>query len=141
MLFNPKQHAIKIILITSITFTCNLHATSPIEQKQNSHERSDQQNNHHAEYDSSGFCRNERNLRSVQGNAHTTIKFLNNRKQEVRIYWLDYTGRRVYYKTIPPHDQYTQPTFQTHPWVVADQRDNCTNIFVSNKQSTIAEIH
>ena len=85
-------------------------------------------------------CRDERNLRSVQGNAHSTMKFVNRTNQEVRSYWLDYSGRRVFYKAIPPNGNYTQPTFQTHPWVITDPRDNCLNIYVSNQPSVVVEI-
>lgn len=95
--------------------------------------------NHHNN-NSSNSCRDERSLRSVQGNVHTSMKFVNRTNQEVRSYWLDYSGRRVFYKAIPPNGNYTQPTFQTHPWVITDQRDNCISIFVSNQPSAVAEI-
>ena len=85
-------------------------------------------------------CRDERNLRSVQGSVHTTMKFVNRTNQEVRSYWLDYNGRRVFYKAIPPNGNYTQPTFQTHPWVLTDQRDNCLDIYVSNQPSAVVDI-
>jgi hypothetical protein len=96
----------------------------------------DNQHNNNA----NNSCRDERSLRSVQGNVHTSMKFVNRTNQEVRSYWLDYSGRRVFYKAIPPNGHYTQPTFQTHPWVITDQRDNCINIFVSNQPSAVAEI-
>ncbi|PUE35834.1 hypothetical protein [Limnohabitans sp. Jir72] len=85
-------------------------------------------------------CPDERGLRSAQGNVHTTMNFLNKRVHEVRTYWLDYQGRRVFYKAIPAKTRYTQPTYQTHPWVVTDQRDNCIGVFISNTRSGMAEI-
>ncbi len=85
-------------------------------------------------------CRDESSLRSVQGNVHTTMKFVNRTNKEIRSYWLDYSGRRVFYKAIAPNGNYTQPTFQTHPWVITDQRDNCINIVVSNRPSDVVEI-
>ncbi len=84
-------------------------------RKRHDHERQQQSG-------ASSSCRDERNLLSVQGNMHTSMKFLNNSNQEVRTYWLDYSGRRVFYKAIPPQCQYTQPTFQTQPWVVTPMR-------------------
>lgn len=101
---------------------------------------------HHDNYDDNQHgggntsCRDERGLRSVQGNVHTTMKFINRSNREIRTYWLDYNGRRVFYKAIPPNGNYTQPTYQTHPWVITDQRDNCIDIFVSNRPTDIAEI-
>ena len=90
--------------------------------------------------DDNASCRDERGLRSVKGNAHTSMKFVNRTNQEVRSYWLDYNGRRVFYKAIPPNGNYTQPTFQTHPWVITDQRDKCLDIYVSNQPSAVVEI-
>jgi VHL beta domain len=90
--------------------------------------------------DDNASCRDERGLRSVKGNVHTNMKFVNRTNQEVRSYWLDYNGRRVFYKAIPPNGNYTQPTFQTHPWVITDQRDKCLDIYVSNQPSAVVEI-
>jgi von Hippel-Lindau disease tumor supressor len=98
------------------------------------------ENNAHHNGNSVKSCNDERNFRSVQGSIHTSMKFINSTQQEVRAYWLDYSGRRVFYKAIPPRGHYTQPTFETHPWVVTDARDNCLNIFVSNQPSAVAEI-
>lgn len=90
--------------------------------------------------DDNASCRDERGLRSVKGNVHTSMKFVNRTNQEVRSYWLDYNGRRVFYKAIPPNGNYTQPTFQTHPWVITDQRDKCLDVYVSNQPSAVVEI-
>ncbi len=159
-----RKHAlIALGVLTLASFAYIANAANPLEQinqevdkyQQRGRERADEvdQYRHHREHGrkrhdhegqqqsgASSSCRDERNLRSVQGNVHTSMKFLNNSNQEVRTYWLDYSGRRVFYKAIPAHGQYTQPTFQTHPWVVTDARDNCINIFVSNQPSAIAEI-
>ncbi len=104
------------------------------------HRGPDGHHGEHGQNNSKSSCRDERNLRSVQGNVHTTMKFVNRTNQEVRSYWLDYSGRRVFYKAIPPNGNYTQPTFQTHPWVITDQRDNCLDIYVSNQPSAVVEI-
>ena len=157
MQFKAKQPLMILGLVSALTFACAAHAGNPFEQinqeidkhQQRGKERANEHRNRHDHGNSneghggqnaSGSCSDERNLRSVQGNVHTTMKFLNNSNHEVRTYWLDYSGRRVFYKAIPPHGQYTQPTFQTHPWVVTDQRDKCLNIYVSNQPSGIAEI-
>ena len=104
------------------------------------HARGREQDEHHGQQGSGQTCKEERGLRSVQGHVNTTMHFVNKRDQEIRTYWLDYQGRRVFYKAIPAKGRYTQPTFQTHPWVVTDQRDNCLGVFVSNNPSGTAEI-
>jgi len=112
------------------------HAANPLEQIANQQVDKFQQRSN----ETHTSCRDERNLRSVQGNVHTAMKFVNRTHQEIRSYWLDYNGRRVFYKAIPPNGNYTQPTFQTHPWVITDQRDNCLDIYVSNQPSAFVEI-
>lgn len=147
--------------LSALTFVCAAHAANPLEQvitqqteklQQRSNERNqgDDQHghrDHHGRHDDNNnpnnakaSCRDERNLRSVQGNVNTNVKFVNRTNHEVRTYWLDYSGRRVFYKAIPPNGNYTQPTFQTHPWVITDQRDSCIEIFVSNQPSAVVEI-
>ncbi|PUE57713.1 hypothetical protein B9Z36_07300 [Limnohabitans sp. Rim8] len=157
MQFKAKQPLMILGFVSVLSLACVAQAANPLEQinqeidkhQQRGKEHANEHRNrheqghkteHHGESNGSSTCNDERNLRSLQGNVHTSMKFLNNSNQEVRTYWLDYSGRRVFYKAIPPHGQYTQPTFQTHPWVVTDQRDKCLNIYVSNQPSGIAEI-
>ena len=98
--------------------------------------------NHHPDdnHSNAGSCRNENSLRSTQGTQRTTVRFVNNTDHEVRTYWIDYNGRRVFYKKIKPHGNYTQPTFQSHPWVITDERDNCMEVFVSQQPSAVVNI-
>lgn len=116
------------------------------EDEQNRNHNDERVKHGHHEQDDRGekhgskSCNDERNLRSLQGNVHTIMKLINNSSQEVRRYWLDYSGRRVFYKAIPPYGQYTLPTFQTHPWVITDSHDICMDIFVSNQPSATVEI-
>jgi hypothetical protein len=169
MLHSSKYALIATGLLSVLSFTHSAHAANPLEQivsqevdkyQQRGKERVNQEEQHrnrhddrnkqghhgHDRHDHDGdrnnakSCNDERNFRSVQGSVHTSLKFTNNTRQEVRTYWLDYNGRRVFYKAIPPHGQYTQPTFQTHPWVVTDTRDNCLHIFVSNQPAASVDI-
>ena len=141
-----RKHALIALGVSTLASFANIaNAANPLEQinqevdkyLQRGRERADEvdqyryrrehgrkRHDHEGQQQSgaSSSCRDERNLLSVQGNMHTSMKFLNNSNQEVRTYWLDYSGRRVFYKAIPPQCQYTQPTFQTHPWVVTPMR-------------------
>jgi hypothetical protein len=170
MSFKVKAPLITLGLMTALTLAGAAHAANPLEQivnqgveklQQRSNERSSDneryserqddrehrgRREHHGRHDddhhnnANASCRDERSLRSVQGNVHNTMKFVNHTSHEVRSYWLDYNGRRVFYKAIAPNGNYTQPTFQTHPWVITDQHDNCLNIYVSNRSSEVVEI-
>jgi VHL beta domain len=159
-----RTHALMTLGILTLASFANIaNAANPLEQinqevdkyqqrgkehtdeveRYRSHRDHGNQRHHHEEQQQGGTsnaCRDERNLRSVQGNVHTSMKFLNNSNQEVRTYWLDYSGSRVFYKTIAPHGQYTQPTFQSHPWLVTDTRDNCIDIYVSSQPSATVNI-
>jgi dipeptidyl aminopeptidase/acylaminoacyl peptidase len=55
---------------------------------------------------------------SITGDTASSIEFDNQSGRTVDIYWLDYEGNRVYYTTLNNENQYTQPTYFTHPWVM-----------------------
>lgn len=139
---------IKILLITtSLTVLSTLagvvHALNmeslggALLEQANTYKRHGDSEKHHRQNES---CDRERELRSITGNVHTKMKFVNNTNQEVRSYWLDYNGRRVFYKAIPPNSSYTQPTYKTHPWLITDQVDKCLKIFRSNNRSEVVKI-
>ena len=60
-------------------------------------------------------------MRSIHGDQPTNIRFRvigENDETQFKIYWLDYEGRRVFYKHVFAGDVYNQQTFLTHPWLV-----------------------
>ncbi len=66
-------------------------------------------------------CANEGHIRSVVGDEKTTITFQivgENDETQFKIYWIDYEGKRQFYKHVFAGDVYQQQTFMTHPWVV-----------------------
>lgn len=146
------RHTQKIWLALLMLKALSLsHAANPLEKiihqetekiQHHGQERAHDQARHHNQTSAhqGTSCREESRLRSVQGSMQTRMKFINKRPHEVRTYWLDYNGRRVFYKAIAPNGQYTQPTYKTHPWVVTDQKDNCIEIYVSNNRSSTVEI-
>src|SRR5205085_7544171 len=50
--------------------------------------------------------------------------------QQLQLFWLDFKGARVFYQQVPPLKTINQPTFLTHPWIVADQAGTCIRILV-----------
>jgi hypothetical protein len=41
---------------------------------------------------------------------------------QVALYWLNYQGREVYYRTLGAHGgEFYQPTYLSHPWVMRDK--------------------
>jgi hypothetical protein len=57
------------------------------------------------------------------------IQFTNTTSQTVDIYWLDYNGQRFFYQSLGPGLSYVQPTYETHPWLIADSSGTGLQIF------------
>jgi hypothetical protein len=75
-------------------------------------------------------CGKEGEVQSGQGRDRTAITFKNNRGSPVRLYWIDETGHRKLYATIDDGQSHRQPTFLTHPWLLADQADTCIGLYL-----------
>lgn len=87
-----------------------------------------------------GGCEAERGARSVSGTRETKVVFDNRSSDRVRVYWLDYNGRRAFYSEVQPGGSYVQDTYMTHPWVVTDTREACIMMFRPAPGATIATI-
>lgn len=48
----------------------------------------------------------------------TSITFENTLEEHVSVWWIDYSGKEVFYQTRAPRQKYDQLTFLTHPWLV-----------------------
>jgi VHL beta domain len=77
-------------------------------------------------------CRGETQLRSVDGDVKTTVKFTNRSKSTRNIYWINYEGERVFYQKLRPGRSYTQQTYVTHPWVSTSNSGKCTGMYLPN---------
>jgi VHL beta domain len=69
--------------------------------------------------------------RSLTGTVRTNIEFVNRTAGAIKVYWLDYTGKRVYYNTLAAGSSYVQPTWKTHPWVVLDSGGRCIGYVIA----------
>jgi hypothetical protein len=78
--------------------------------------------------------------KSISSDTKSQITFINKSGQEVKIYWLDFSGRRVLYTILEANKSYSQQTYLTHPWLVTDGRDNTLNIFFADAQPRVVEI-
>jgi von Hippel-Lindau disease tumor supressor len=84
----------------------------------------------------------ERGVKSTIGGdtVSTSIKFVNKSQQVIKVYWLDYKGRRVLYGTPKPGEALPIQTFLTHPWVITDGDDNAQSIYFPDGQPRVIEI-
>lgn len=74
-----------------------------------------------------------RAIRSVDGIAESTIRFVMDASGTADVFWLDYSGARVLYITLSEGQSIEQPTFITHPWVVVNSDGECLGYILSNK--------
>jgi hypothetical protein len=83
-------------------------------------------------------CPAEKGLRAIHGQYSTQMRFVNEGARAFQIHWLDYQGKRVFYKTVLPHSSHTQPTYLTHPWVLTDESQQCLGVyFPDDRERTI----
>jgi hypothetical protein len=90
-------------------------------------------------------CSIEPTLKSLEGNVPTSVKFQNQTTGtgSVTVYWINYAGQRVFYKTLGLGQLYVQGTFLTHPWVVTDGTNNansCLGIWLPTESPDTAVI-
>jgi von Hippel-Lindau disease tumor supressor len=82
----------------------------------------------------SANCTVESKLRAVTGDIPSQIKFINASERAFKVYWLNYSGKRTFYKAIPANSVYVQPTFLSHPWVITETNDSCKAIYFPDAQ-------
>ena len=63
-------------------------------------------------------------IRSVESRHHTEVTFRNATKGKARLFWLNYWGDEIAYKTLAPGQMHTQQTFETQPWTFATFSDD-----------------
>lgn len=89
---------------------------------------------------SANSCSIESSVRSINSDFPTSVEFINNTSATVRIYWIDFTGQRILYNSLPAGQSYVQLTFVTHPWVMTDTSDSCLAIYFPVNQLATADI-
>lgn len=85
-------------------------------------------------------CGREHSLVSTEFSAPTSIEFVNNGSQLVKIYWIDYAGGRVFYNSLNSGQSYVQKTFVTHPWIFTNANNQCLGIYLPTPQETKVSI-
>ena len=80
-------------------------------------------------------CKDEKTLTSLPGDRAAQITFTNNTAAVRDVYWINYSGQRVFYKALLPGQNYVQPTYITHPWVITDSGGACKAAIVAQQPS------
>ena len=87
-------------------------------------------------------CSAEGSVRSIKGDTPVKISFRvvgENDETQFKLYWLDYQGRRKFYKHVFAGDVYRQSTFMTHPWLVTAPEpgggEDCIAIYIPRRNA------
>lgn len=78
-------------------------------------------------------CAEEPRLVSQRTNIETRLIFRNASLRPVQLFWLDYDGRRQPHLSLGPGETGVQPTFFSHPWLVADTSGRCIAIYFARR--------
>lgn len=67
--------------------------------------------------------------------------FVNTLDVPTPIYWINFTGEKQHYYTLPPGESYRQQTFVHHPWLVCARSERCpVAVFHPSQTSGLALI-
>ncbi len=72
-------------------------------------------------------------MKSQGGQPATEIVFVNRTAAPLRLFWLDFEGRRKGYGAVPPGGVYSESTFATHAWLVEREDGTAVGIFVAGR--------
>lgn len=85
-------------------------------------------------------CASEQSLKSLNGNQSITVTFQNLSNEAINAYWLDYSGKRVFYRRLNGGKSYAQPTYISHPWVFVDASGKCRKIVLPSMSQKVVAI-
>jgi hypothetical protein len=85
-------------------------------------------------------CDKESALSSQIGADPVSLTFTNRAEGPRKIYWLNYSGKRVLYMTIDTGQSGSLETYPTHPWVITDSSGECVAIFLAGPNGSQAII-
>jgi hypothetical protein len=85
-------------------------------------------------------CASEPKLKSQTGNRPVTLTFKNVSSEALSAYWLDYGGKRVFYRRLGSGESYVQPTYMTHPWVFVDASGRCHMVVLPDPGRSLVSV-
>jgi hypothetical protein len=74
--------------------------------------------------------------KSVKSDFTSSLRFVNNGTQAIKVCWLDYEGKRVLLARLQPGDSYEiSKAPLNHPYVTTDDKDNATGLYYGDAQA------
>ncbi len=75
--------------------------------------------------------------RSTDSTRKTDIFILNKSGKKLKVYWIDFEGKRRPRTVLHPNGNFHSNTFATHPWLVTDMRDRTVGLYLPEKERYI----
>jgi hypothetical protein len=69
-------------------------------------------------------------LKSISSSPQITVRVINKGNEELTLYWVNYSGATISYGTVKAGNTWTVATYGTHPWLIANPRDEIVGIFI-----------
>src|SRR5262245_61493223 len=82
----------------------------------------------------------EQGIKSVDAKIRTEMTLVNKTKQTVKVFWIDYKGKRKLDATLEPGETHNVTTYLTHPWLVTDAKENAWAIYLPDAQFRTVDI-
>jgi von Hippel-Lindau disease tumor supressor len=79
-------------------------------------------------------------VKSINSDVETSIKFVNYSGKTLKVYWLDYDGKRDFKHLLKDGDSGEQTTYLTHPMLITDANDNALYVYFPDAQPRTVEI-
>lgn len=80
-------------------------------------------------------CPQEGHIKSIGSYDGATVTFDNQTAADLKVYWIDFNGKRKFYNDLKAHSKYNQATYVGHVWVVADASGQCLKLESANAVS------
>lgn len=74
-------------------------------------------------------CDEAHSMRSVEGSTASELVIVNGSRDAAEVFWIDYSGQRNLWSTVPAGASVTVQTFLTHPWLVSGA-DGCIGVYM-----------
>ena len=79
-------------------------------------------------------------LKSTSASPKINLKVINNGNEDLTMYWVNYQGSTVSYGKAQTGKTWSVTTYGTHPWLIANPRDEIVGIFVPYSAARDTEI-
>jgi hypothetical protein len=82
-------------------------------------------------------CDMDANFASQPSTESTGITFVNRSDKPVKVYWLNFQGKRILYSSLPAGSRLVQQTFVGHNWLITTSTEQCIGLFETAPQSAV----